>query len=117
MLTTHYLEEADALADRVLMMRAGTIVADGAPHEIKARVASRRIRCVTSLRPAAIGALDGVVSVRRDGAATEIMTRNAERVARELLARRSLAVGTGDVGGWTRRGVPDAHVTAAGVLR
>ena len=84
-LTTHYLEEADALADRVLMMRAGTIVADGAPHEIKARVASRRIRCVTSLATATIGALDGVVSVRRDGSVTEIMTRNAERVARELL--------------------------------
>ena len=60
-LTTHYLEEADALADRVLMMRAGKIVADGAPHEIKARVASRRIRCVTALTTATIGALEGVV--------------------------------------------------------
>ena len=87
-LTTHYLEEADALADRVVMLSAGTIVADGAPHEIKARVASRRIRCVTALPAAAIEALAGVVSVRRDGAATEIMTSDAERVVRQLLLAR-----------------------------
>jgi ABC-2 type transport system ATP-binding protein len=86
-LTTHYLEEADALADRVVMLRAGAIVADGAPHQIKARVASRRIRCVTALPAAAIEALEGASSVRRDGPATEIMTSDAERVVRQLLLR------------------------------
>jgi ABC-2 type transport system ATP-binding protein len=86
-LTTHYLEEADALADRVVMLSAGSIVADGAPHQIKARVASRRIRCVTSLTAAAIEALEGVSSVRRDGSATEIMTGDAEHVVRQLLLR------------------------------
>ncbi len=86
-LTTHYLEEADALADRVVMLSSGSIVADGAPHEIKARVASRRIRCVTVLPAAAIEALEGVSSVRRDGSATEIMTSDAERVVRQLLLR------------------------------
>ena len=86
-LTTHYLEEADALADRIVMLRAGSIVADGAPHEIKARVAARRIRCVTALQAAALEAIEGVVSVRRDGPATEIMTGDAERVTRQLLMR------------------------------
>jgi ABC-2 type transport system ATP-binding protein len=86
-LTTHYLEEADALADRVVMLSAGSIVADGAPHEIKARVASRRIRCVTALPAAAIEAFEGVVGVRRDGSATEIMTSDAELVVRQLLLR------------------------------
>ena len=86
-LTTHYLEEADALADRVVMLSAGSIVADGAPHEIKARVASRRIRCVTTLPAATIETIDGVVGVRRDGSATEIMTSDAERVVRQLLLR------------------------------
>lgn len=86
-LTTHYLEEADALADRVVMLSAGSIVADGAPHQIKARVASRRIRCVTALPAAAIEALEGVSSVRRDGSATEIITSDAERVVRQLLSR------------------------------
>ena len=86
-LTTHYLEEADAIADRVVMLSTGAIVADGAPHEIKARVAARRIRCVTALPAAAIEGIDGVVSVRRDGPATEIATSDAELVARQLLMR------------------------------
>jgi ABC-2 type transport system ATP-binding protein len=86
-LTTHYLEEADALADRIVMLSGGTIVADGAPHQIKAGVASRRIRCVTSLAAAAIEAIEGVASVRRDGAVTEIMAHDAERAVRELLMR------------------------------
>ncbi len=86
-LTTHYLEEADALADRIVMMRNGVIVADGHPREIKSRVASRRIRCVTSLLPAAIETLDGAGSVRRDGMTTEIVASDAERVVRQLLAR------------------------------
>jgi ABC-2 type transport system ATP-binding protein len=85
-LTTHYLEEADALADRIVMLRAGSIVADGASHQIKARVSSRRIRCVTTLPAAAIEGIDTVSGVRRDGAATEIVAGDAERVVRELLS-------------------------------
>jgi ABC-2 type transport system ATP-binding protein len=84
-LTTHYLEEADALADRIVMLRAGSIVADDTPQAIKSRVASRRVRCVTSLPAAAIETLAGVASVRRDGAATEILASNAEHVVRQLL--------------------------------
>jgi ABC-2 type transport system ATP-binding protein len=86
-LTTHYLEEADALADRIVMMRNGAIVADAAPHQIKSQVASRRVRCVTSLQPAAIEAFEGAGVVRRDGAITEIVATDAERVVRQLLAR------------------------------
>jgi ABC-2 type transport system ATP-binding protein len=97
-LTTHYLEEADALADRVVMLSSGSIVADGTTHEIKARVASRRIRCVTTLPASAIQALDGVVSVRRDGSATEIMTSEAEGVARQLLMRDPVLSGLEIVG-------------------
>ena len=41
---THYLEEADAYADRVVLMAHGTIVADGPPNEIKAMVGTRTIR-------------------------------------------------------------------------
>jgi ABC-2 type transport system ATP-binding protein len=88
-LTTHYLEEADALADRIVMLRGGAIVADGAPYEIKARVASRRVRCVTSLPAALIEGFGGVGTVRRDGAVTEIVTGDAEHVVRQLLIRDS----------------------------
>jgi hypothetical protein len=76
-----------ALADRIVMLSRGSIVADGTPHELKARVASRRIRCITSIPAATVEALDGVSSVRRDGSATEILTSNAELVIRQLLLR------------------------------
>ena len=42
-LTTHYLEEADALCDRVMIMDHGQIVADGTPQELKRRVAADTI--------------------------------------------------------------------------
>jgi ABC-2 type transport system ATP-binding protein len=85
LLTTHYLEEADALANRVIVLSRGDVVADATPSEMKALAASRRIRCVTSLPPAVIEAMGGATSVRRDGAATEVLTSDAERVVRALL--------------------------------
>lgn len=51
-LTTHYLEEADALADRVVIMRQGHIVADGTPEEVKKLTAARREGHVTTLEDA-----------------------------------------------------------------
>jgi ABC-2 type transport system ATP-binding protein len=85
LLTTHYLEEADALADRVVVMSQGAIVADGAPHEMKQLAASRRIRCATALSIDRLQQMPGVASVRRDGATTELLTNDAERVTRDLL--------------------------------
>ena len=50
LLTTHYLEEADALADRVVVLDRGRVKASGAPAEVKRNAASRRVRCITSAR-------------------------------------------------------------------
>lgn len=86
LLTTHYLEEADALADRIVVIDRGRIAADGSPHEVKALTSARSVRCVTTLDDTRIKALPGVQSVRRDGAAVEILTSDAEAVARALLA-------------------------------
>jgi len=85
LLTTHYLEEADALADRIVVIDRGTVIAAGSPAEIKARTAGRRIRCVTALTPERIAQLPGVTSVTRHGAALEILTSRAEAVVFELL--------------------------------
>jgi ABC-2 type transport system ATP-binding protein len=86
LLTTHYLEEADALADRIVVVNHGTIVADGTPQQVKALAASRRVRCQTSLDVERVRAFEGVQSVRHDGAALEILTNDADRLARTLFA-------------------------------
>ena len=85
-LTTHYLEEADALADRVGVLHRGRLVAEGTPAEIKARVGGRVIRCTTSLTDAALRALPGVRGVRRDTARVELAVDEAEPVLRAMLA-------------------------------
>jgi ABC-2 type transport system ATP-binding protein len=85
-LTTHYLEEADALADRVVVLERGRILADGTPAEIKRRVAGRRIRCVTSVADDRLAALPGVRSVARDRDAVVLLASSAEEALRELFA-------------------------------
>jgi len=85
-LTTHYLEEADALADRIVVIDHGRVIARGTPAEIKATVAGRRIRCRTALNPDYLRTLPGVSAVKRNGSSTEIFTSNAEQTLRLLLA-------------------------------
>ncbi len=87
LLTTHYLEEADALADRIAVINQGEIIAEGTPAEIKAQTSGKRIRCITSLRLANILQIPGVTDVRQDREAVEIQAREAEPVVRALLAR------------------------------
>jgi ABC-2 type transport system ATP-binding protein len=87
LLTTHYLEEADALADRVVVVNRGEIIAQGTPSEIKARTSGRRIRCVSTLDMETVGALPGVVEIRHDRNGYEIRVSEAEPVLRELFRR------------------------------
>jgi ABC-2 type transport system ATP-binding protein len=87
LLTTHYLQEADALADRIIVINQGAIIAEGSPAEIKSRTAGRQIRCGSSLPIAAICSIPGVLEVRSDRDAFVISASDAERVVRELLTR------------------------------
>ncbi|HTD21665.1 MAG TPA: ABC transporter ATP-binding protein [Terriglobales bacterium] len=87
LLTTHYLEEADALADRILVLNRGTMIAQGTPAEIKAKTAGKTIRCTTGLSIEEVQAIAGVSSVRPQKDGLEILTSRAEMVVRELLAR------------------------------
>jgi ABC-2 type transport system ATP-binding protein len=89
LLTTHYLQEADELADRVVVINKGEIIAEGTPSEIKAKTAGKKIRCVTRLPVDEVRALRGVLEVREDRQAIEINATDAEAVARELLIRDS----------------------------
>jgi len=87
LLTTHYLEEADALANRIVVINHGEIIAEGTPAEIKAKTAGRRIRCVSSLDVSTISALPQVLDVQQQQGAYEIRVTEAEPVLRELLMR------------------------------
>ena len=87
LLTTHYLEEADALADRVVVIDRGAIVAEGTPAEIKARTSAKKVRCWSRLDLASVEAIDGVTRVSSDGQRFEILTHSPEAVLRELMRR------------------------------
>ena len=87
LLTTHYLTEADTLADRIVVIDRGRVIANGTPDEIKQRGAGRRVRCVTHLPLAEILAMRGVAGAREDGDAIEISTTNSDVVVRELVMR------------------------------
>ena len=84
-LTTHYLEEAESLADRVAVLAQGRLVADGSVAQIRARVAQKRIRCVSALDAGRVSAWPDVRSACRDGERIEIVTDAAEAVVRQLL--------------------------------
>jgi ABC-2 type transport system ATP-binding protein len=87
LLTTHYLDEADALADRIVVLQRGRTIADDTPEAIKARAAHVEIRCVTALDEGQLRALQGVSHVRRDNGRAAIAVATPEATVRELLQR------------------------------
>jgi ABC-2 type transport system ATP-binding protein len=83
---THYLDEADAYADRIVLLRQGTIVADGSAAEIKGLSAGRTVRAsITDLDQAALAAIEGVDSVESRAGTVLVRTRDSDAVARYLL--------------------------------
>jgi ABC-2 type transport system ATP-binding protein len=91
---THYLEEADAYADRIVLMARGRIVADGPATEIKAKVSGRIIRATIPVAdpagpadPAALAALPGVTNAERHGEAVILTCADSDLTLRALLSR------------------------------
>jgi ABC-2 type transport system ATP-binding protein len=83
---THYLEEADAYADRAVLMAHGRIVADGPTNEIKAMVGSRTIRAtLPGVELQALGALAGVSAADRRGEAILLTCADSDQAIRALL--------------------------------
>ena len=85
LLTTHYLEEADELAGRIVVVQGGKVVAEGTPAEIKATQGVRKIRCQTSLDHDYLRSLPSIASVSVEGSVTVISTREPELVLRSLM--------------------------------
>ncbi len=83
---THYLEEADAYADRAVLIAHGVVVADGPPTEIRARVGTRTIRATL---PRAgleeLGALPGVSAAERHGETVVLRCTDSDAAVRALL--------------------------------
>ena len=93
LLTTHYLEEADALAHRIVVINKGKVVCEGTPAEVKSLGAGNRgatgikiIRCVTSLPAETLMISPGVVSATTAEGVTTITTSQPEATLREMLA-------------------------------
>jgi ABC-2 type transport system ATP-binding protein len=84
---THYLEEADAYADRVVLMAHGAVVADGPPTEIRARVGTRTIRAtLPTVDAGELLALAGVSSAERRGEVVVLRCTDSDVAIRALLS-------------------------------
>jgi ABC-2 type transport system ATP-binding protein len=85
---THYLEEAQEFADRVVLMRSGRVVADGSVAEVRATVSGRTLRAVVPGASAtALEALPGVRAVEVRGDGVELACADSDAALRALLAR------------------------------
>ena len=103
---THYLEEADAYADRIVLLRQGEIVADGTGAEVKALASGRTVRAtLPDPDEAALRAIPGADGVEVRGETVLIHSKDSDAVARFLLtktAARDLEINT--------RGLEDAFI-------
>jgi ABC-2 type transport system ATP-binding protein len=81
---THHLEEADAVADRVVVVAGGRVIADGSAAQIKAGAVTRRIS-FTAVADRPVDGLPAVLSSSRQGSTLTLTTADAETTLRALL--------------------------------
>lgn len=86
LLTTHYLEEAEALAQQVAVLVRGRIVTSGSVEELRARDVRRQIRCVSTLPLEQVLSWPGVSHATRSCGALQIESPTAEAIVARLLA-------------------------------
>jgi ABC-2 type transport system ATP-binding protein len=86
MFATHYLEEADAYADRIILLRHGRVVADGTSAEIKAMTVGRTVRAtLPGAVESELSAITGADAVEIRGETVLIHATDSDAVARYLL--------------------------------
>jgi ABC-type multidrug transport system ATPase subunit/peptidoglycan/LPS O-acetylase OafA/YrhL len=85
-LTTHYLEEAEALAHRITVITKGRVIASGSVNDMRALVARRQISCESQIELAEVRGWPGVVDAQRTQDRLQITATDAEGVVRRLLA-------------------------------
>ncbi len=93
-LTTHYLEEADALADQIIVIDHGKVVATGTPSQIKQRVSLKQVHCRTSVPVEQLHLHSLIERVEVEKLASQsgdnltqciLLTQHAEALLRDLL--------------------------------
>ncbi len=84
LLTTHDLAEADALADRIVVLFGGKIVAEGSAGEIKSRAGGSVVRCTSGLDDARLRAIAGIDTIARADGVVRLTTHDADAVVRAL---------------------------------
>jgi ABC-2 type transport system ATP-binding protein len=88
MFATHYLDEADAYADRIVLIRQGSVVADGTTAEIKNLASGRVVRAtLPDADASSLRALGGVTNVELRGDTVLVQCTDSDIVARHLLTR------------------------------
>ncbi len=85
LLTTHYLEEADVLADRMVLLTQGQITAEGSPEHIKKQLGGKRIRFRSCIDAEILQALPAVTSHQTKGDYHELLSEQAELTTSRLL--------------------------------
>ena len=86
-LTTHYLEEAEALATRVCVMARGRVISEGSVDVLRARISLKRVWCTTRLPLEELQAWPEVAEARIDGERICLSTEHPESLVRRLLAQ------------------------------
>ena len=86
LLTTHYLEEAEALAQQVVVLEQGRVLADAPLAELRLADRPRRIRCRSTLLADDVRQWPGVQQVQREGERLQLLASPAEPVVARLLA-------------------------------
>lgn len=86
LVTTHLIEESAAVADRVVVLAGGSVLATGSPEELVALLPDRTVVARTSLDLVRLRALPGVVAARREAEHVRLSTRAPENLLRVLLA-------------------------------
>ncbi len=85
-LTTHYLEEAEALADRVVVIKQGQLIADASPAELKQRLLGKWVSAVSSVSIATLQSWSECISARSEGNKLLVHTRQPEALLQRWFA-------------------------------